>query len=68
MSDMDELRSLVQSRKGQWSRIARITGLSTKTLSRIANGETPDVRLSTDRKIRDAVAQIAQPLAEPEAA
>lgn len=68
MSDINDLRVLVQSRKGQWSRIARITGLSTKTLSRIASGETPDVRISTDRKIREAVAQIGRPLAEPEPA
>jgi DNA-binding Xre family transcriptional regulator len=60
MSEMNDLRSLVMSHKGQWTRIARLTGLSTKTLSRIASGEADDVRISTADKIRSAVSQLRE--------
>lgn len=58
MEDSNDLRSLVLARKGQWTRIARLTGLNRKTLERIASGETPDFRSSTERKIREALASI----------
>lgn len=58
MSEISDLRQLVMSRKGQWVRLAKLTGLSTKTLSRIANGETDDVRLSTANLIRAAAEKI----------
>lgn len=58
MSEISDLRQLVLSRKGQWVRLAKLTGLSTKTLSRIANGETNDVRLSTVNLIREAAEKI----------
>lgn len=65
MSEMNDLRSLVMGRKGEWSHIARLTGLSTKTLSRIASGETEDVRMSTANRIREAVAQLTVRTAAP---
>jgi DNA-binding Xre family transcriptional regulator len=71
MSEMNDLRSLVMSRKGSWTRLARLTGLSTKTLSRIASGATDDVRISTADKIRQAAMQIpakGADLVEPPAA
>jgi hypothetical protein len=57
MNEIEDLRSLVASHKGRWVQIARVSGLSTKTLSRIASGEADDVRMSTARKIREAVAK-----------
>lgn len=67
MSEINDLRQLVISRKGQWVRLAKLTGLSTKTLSRIANGETDDVRLSTANLIRDAAEKLPA-REQPEAA
>lgn len=58
MSEISDLRELVLSRKGQFGRLAKMTGLSTKTLSRIANGKADGVRLSTANLIREAIAKI----------
>lgn len=59
MEEMNVLRTWLQENKGRWTRIAKETGLSTKTLSRIANGEVVSVNLTTYTKLREAM----QPLA-----
>jgi DNA-binding Xre family transcriptional regulator len=65
VDEINDLRSLVMAHKGQWTRLARITGLSTKTFSRIASGEATDVRMSTANRIREAIRSSTE---QPEAA
>ncbi|WP_423196766.1 Helix-turn-helix transcriptional regulator [Cupriavidus sp. H19C3] len=59
MEEMKVLRKWLEDNKGRWTKIASETGLSTKTLSRIANGEVESVHLSTYAKIREAMQPIA---------
>jgi len=59
MEEMKVLRKWLEDNKGRWTKIAADTGLSTKTLSRIANGEVESVHLTTYTKLREAM----QPLA-----
>lgn len=51
MEEMDVLRKFLEASKGRWTKVAAETGLSTKTLSRIANGEVESVHLSTYKKL-----------------
>jgi len=67
MDEMNVLRAWLTDQRGRWTRIAADTGLSTKTLSRIANGEVESVNLRTYTKLREAMKSVSQ-LAEPAAA
>lgn len=55
MAEMEILRGWLAQNKGQWTRIARELGLSTKTLQRVASGETSSVNLTTYTKLRGAM-------------
>lgn len=62
MKELDELRAWLNSQKGEWTRIARDTQLSTKTISRIANQPTYKVTLQTYltlEAVRKAEEQVA---------
>lgn len=67
MDEMNVLRAWLADQRGRWTRIAADTGLSTKTLSRIANGEVDSVNLRTYTKLREAMKAASVP-AEPVAA
>lgn len=51
VDDLAVVRAWLQDNKGRWVRLSRAMELSSKTLSRIANGEVSDISLSTYRKI-----------------
>lgn len=67
MDEMNVLRTWLKDQRGRWTRIAADTGLSTKTLSRIAHEESYCVNLRTYGKLRDAM-KASTALAEPVAA
>ena len=52
-----DLKGQIESMRehGLLTELARLTGLSTKTISRIANGETQDSRISTVSKVLTAI-------------
>lgn len=68
MDEMNVLRAWLVDQRGRWTRIAADTGLSTKTLSRIANGEVDSVNLRTYTKLREAMKAAVPMSAEPAAA
>lgn len=47
MKELDVLRAWLLSQRGEWTRIARETGMSPKTISRIANLPEYKVTLQT---------------------
>lgn len=55
MEEMNVLSNWLNEHKGRWTKIAAETGLSTKTISRIANGEVDSVHLTTYKKLTDAM-------------
>lgn len=55
MEEMNLLSNWLNENKGRWTKIAGETGLSTKTLSRIANGEVDSVHLTTYKKLTGAM-------------
>lgn len=61
MKELDELRAWLSSHKGEWTRLARDTQLSTKTLSRIANQPSYKVTLQTYLTL-EAVRKADQPV------
>jgi hypothetical protein len=66
MDEMNVLRAWLADQRGRWTRIAADTGLSTKTLARIAHGQE-SVNLRTYTKLREAMKAASQ-LPEPVAA
>lgn len=61
MDDFTEIRNWLAGMRGKFPAIARSTGLSTKTLSRIANDPEYSVNLRTLNKLRAQKATQAQP-------
>jgi len=55
VDDLAAVRAWLQDNKGRWVRLSRAMDLSSKTLSRIANGEVSDVSLKTYRKLERAM-------------
>ncbi|CAJ0899546.1 hypothetical protein R6138_04346 [Ralstonia thomasii] len=55
VDDLAEVRAWLLDNKGRWVRLSRAMELSSKTLSRIANGEVSDISLSTYRKLERAM-------------
>lgn len=56
---MNKIQEKLNSIKGQWAEVARIAGVSSKTVYRIANGEYRDHRISTVEKIAAAADVVA---------
>ncbi|MCA7883210.1 hypothetical protein LGM58_08425 [Burkholderia contaminans] len=55
MNELDLIRIWLCEKRGQWVRIALGTGLSSKTVQRIARGEVTSVSLRTYVALRDAM-------------
>ncbi|MGQ7905009.1 hypothetical protein [Burkholderia sp. BC1] len=55
MNELTPIRSWLCEQRGHWTRIAADTGLSSKTLQRIARGEAGSVSLRTYVALRDAM-------------
>ncbi|WP_175701152.1 hypothetical protein [Burkholderia ambifaria] len=55
MNELDFIRTWLCEKRGQWARIAFSTGLSSKTVQRIARGEVTSVSLRTYVALRDAM-------------
>jgi len=64
---MNKIQEKLIEMKGQWAEIARIAGVSSKTVYRIASGEIRDHKISTVEKIA-AAADVVRLLAERKAA
>lgn len=62
MDEMKVLRAWLVDQRGRWTRIAADTGLSTKTLARIAHGQK-SVNLVTYTKLREAMKGASEPVA-----
>lgn len=55
MNELTPIRSWLCEQRGHWTQIAVGTGLSSKTLQRIARGEVASVSLRTYVALRDAM-------------
>ncbi|AOI88997.1 hypothetical protein WS58_06335 [Burkholderia pseudomultivorans] len=55
MNELTFIRSWLCEKRGKWARIAADTGLSSKTVQRIARGEVTSVSLRTYVLLRDAM-------------
>lgn len=51
MNDLAELISWLTSQRGNWSRISRQSGISTRTIYRIVNDPDYNVTMGTIRKL-----------------
>lgn len=47
MKEVEELRAWLRDQKGKYGKLAKLTGLSTKTISRIAHDPTWNLTLNT---------------------
>ncbi|WP_175783894.1 hypothetical protein [Burkholderia ambifaria] len=63
MNELSLIRSWLCEKRGQWVRIAESTGLSSKTVQRIARGEVASVSLRTYVVLRDAMLAQQQEIA-----
>lgn len=53
MNDLAELISWLASQRGNWSRISRQSGISTRTIYRIVNDPDYNVTMGTIRKLSE---------------
>lgn len=53
MNDLAELISWLASQRGNWSRISRQSGISTRTIYRIVNDPEYNVTMGTIRKLSE---------------